>query len=84
VLGSAIHLVYLAGDYPALARLRPVPLFETGEAVGAGAFVVLGLAAAGVLPPMNAAVGLEVGCALVLVLAKFFEQALLIRKEGGT
>lgn len=83
VLGSAIHLVYLAGDYPALARLRPVRLFETGEAVGAGAFVVLGLAAAGALPPMNAVVGLEVACALVLVLAKFFEQALLIRKGAG-
>jgi multicomponent Na+:H+ antiporter subunit B len=82
VLGSAIHLVYLAGDYPALARLRPVPLFETGEALGAGAFVVLGLAAAGAIPEMNAVVGLEVGCALVLVLAKFFEQALLIREEA--
>lgn len=82
VLGTAVHLIYLTGDYPALARLRPVPAFELGEALGAGAFVLLGLAAAGLVPPMNAAVGLEVGCAVVLVLARFFEQALLVRKEG--
>jgi multicomponent Na+:H+ antiporter subunit B len=79
ILGTAIHLIYLAGDYPALARLRPIAGFEVVEAVAAGAFVALGLAAAGLIPPMNAAVGLEVGCALVLVLAKFFEQALLVR-----
>ncbi|MCO5997157.1 MnhB domain-containing protein [Actinoallomurus rhizosphaericola] len=88
VLGTALHLLYLTGDYPALARLRPVPVFETAEALGAGAFVVLGLAGAGLLIPMNSVVGLEVGCAFVLVLAKFFEQALLVRtdeagKEGS-
>jgi multicomponent Na+:H+ antiporter subunit B len=82
VLGSAIHLVYLAGDYPALARVRPVPMFETGEAVAAGAFVVLALAAAGQVIAMNAVVGAEVGCAVVLVLAKFFEQALLVRRDA--
>jgi multicomponent Na+:H+ antiporter subunit B len=82
ILGTAIHLIYLAGDYPALARLRPIPVFEIGEAVAAGAFVTIGLVAAGLIPPMNAAVGFEVGCALVLVLAKFFEQALLVRGEA--
>jgi multicomponent Na+:H+ antiporter subunit B len=81
VLGTALHLIYLTGDYPALARLRPVPAFEIGEAIGAGAFVVLALAAAGLVIPMNAVVGLEVGCAVVLVLSKFFEQALLVRME---
>jgi hypothetical protein len=30
---------------------------------------------------MNAMVGLEVGCAVVLVLSKFFEQALLVHTE---
>ncbi|MDN3357961.1 MnhB domain-containing protein [Actinomadura sp. DC4] len=79
VLGSAIHLIYLAGDYPALARVRPIPMFESGEAVAAGAFVLLALAAAGQVTAMSAAVGLEVGCAVVLVLAKFFEQALPVR-----
>lgn len=82
VLGSAIHLIYLAGDYPALARVRPLPMFESGEAVAAGAFVLLGLAVTGHVTAMNAAVGLEVGCAVVLVLAKFFEQALLVRTNS--
>jgi multicomponent Na+:H+ antiporter subunit B len=80
VLGSAIHLIYLAGDYPALARIRPIPMFESGEAVAACVFVLLALAFAGQVTAMNAAVGLEVGCAVVLALAKFFEQALLVRK----
>ncbi|MFB9833239.1 MnhB domain-containing protein [Actinoallomurus acaciae] len=81
VLGGAIHLVYLAGDYPALARLRPVPMFEVGEALAAGVFVVLALWFAGQVKAMNAVVGLEVGCAFVLTLARFFEQALLVRKD---
>lgn len=81
VLGSAIHLIYLAGDYPALARIRPIPVFEAGEALAAGVFVVLALGFAGQVKAMNAVVGLEVGCAVVLALAKFFEQALLVRKE---
>ncbi|MFC6886424.1 MnhB domain-containing protein [Actinomadura yumaensis] len=90
VLGTAIHLIYLAGDYPALRRLRPVPLFEVGEAVAAGAFVAFGLTASAVVaqergthsvPALNAAVGVEVGCAVVLVLARFFEQALMV--HGG-
>ncbi|TDB75701.1 sodium:proton antiporter, partial [Actinomadura sp. KC216] len=87
VLGTAIHLLYLAGDYPALQRLRPLPLFETAEAVAAAVFVALvlaaaGWAAAGRVPALNGAVGAEVGCALVLLLGKFFEQALLIRDTG--
>jgi multicomponent Na+:H+ antiporter subunit B len=82
ILGSAIHLIYLSGDYPALARIRPIPVFEAGEALAAGAFVVLALGFAGQVTAMNAVVGLEVGCAVVLVLAKFFEQALLVRKDA--
>jgi multicomponent Na+:H+ antiporter subunit B len=82
VLGSAIHLIYLAGDYPALARVRPVPMFESGEAVAAGAFVLLAVAVTGHVTAMNAAVGLEVGCAVVLVLARFFDQALLVRTSS--
>lgn len=82
VLGSAIHLVYLAGDYPSLARVRPLPLFEGAEALAAAAFVVLGLGYAGQVTAMNAAVGLEVGCAMVLVLAKFFERALIVRSAS--
>ncbi|TDC76389.1 MnhB domain-containing protein [Actinomadura sp. 7K507] len=87
VLGTAIHLLYLAGDYPALQRLRPIPLFESAEAVAAAAFAVLALAAAGQaaagrVPALNTAVGVEVGCAMVLLLGRFFQQALLVR-DGG-
>jgi multicomponent Na+:H+ antiporter subunit B len=46
VLATGIHLLYLAGDYSALERLRPLPVFDIGEAIGAGAFVVVGIAAA--------------------------------------
>lgn len=51
VLATGLHLLYLGGDYPALERLRPVGLFDIGEALAAGAFAVLalaGLAVAGV------------------------------------
>jgi multicomponent Na+:H+ antiporter subunit B len=44
VLGTAVHLLYLAGQYPALERVRSVPLYDAGEAVGTAAFVALGLA----------------------------------------
>lgn len=88
VLGTAVHLLYLAGDYRALERLRPIPLLESAEAVAAAAFVLLALAAAGQaaagrVPALNTAVGAEVGCALVLLLGKFFDQALLVRGTGS-
>lgn len=44
VLGTGLHVVYLAGRYQALQRARPLPVFEWGEALGAGAFACLGLA----------------------------------------
>jgi multicomponent Na+:H+ antiporter subunit B len=89
VLGTAVHLLYLAGDYPALQRLRPIPLLESAEALAAAAFVLLALAAAGQaatgrVPALNAAVGAEVGCALVLLLGKFFDRTLLVHDTGGT
>jgi multicomponent Na+:H+ antiporter subunit B len=43
VLATGLHLMYVAGSYPALRRLRPVSWYEYAEALGAGAFVVLGL-----------------------------------------
>jgi multicomponent Na+:H+ antiporter subunit B len=45
VLATGLHLVYIAGQYRTLERLRPTILFETGEAVGEAAFVCIGLAA---------------------------------------
>ncbi|MFV2172929.1 MnhB domain-containing protein [Actinomadura sp. LOL_016] len=82
VLGTAVHLLYLAGDYPALRRLRPLPLFEAAEALAAAAFVGVALAAAGLIPLLNTLVAAEVGCALVLLIAQFFERALLVRDPG--
>ncbi|MCE3553271.1 sodium:proton antiporter [Pseudonocardia sp. RS11V-5] len=44
VLGTGLHLLYLAGGFRALERLRAVPPFEVGEAVGTAAFVAVGIA----------------------------------------
>jgi multicomponent Na+:H+ antiporter subunit B len=44
VLGTGLHLLYVAGRYRALERVRPVSVFEWGEALGAGAFACLGIA----------------------------------------
>lgn len=46
VLGTGIHLLYVAGSYRALERVRPVAVFEYGEALGAGAFACFGVATA--------------------------------------
>lgn len=46
VVGTGIHLLYVAGSYRALERARPVGLAELGEAVGAGAFACMGIAGA--------------------------------------
>ncbi|QKW36328.1 sodium:proton antiporter [Actinomadura sp. NAK00032] len=89
VLGTAVHLLYLAGDYPALRRLRPVAPLESAEAAAAAAFTLLALAAAGQaatgrVPALNGAVGAEVGCALVVLVATFFDQALLVHGTART
>jgi multicomponent Na+:H+ antiporter subunit B len=103
VLGTAVHLLYLTGDYRALERLRPVPLYAGGEAVGTAAFATIGLAgmiaagaflanalpfgtfgsllSAGTVPLLNMAVGVEVASGVVVLLAVFFEQALLVRSS---
>lgn len=104
VLATGIHVAYLAGDIRALDRLRSQSLYEVTEALGATAFVAVGLSvlatgaaflenvlplgsmgdllSAGTVPLLNVAVGVEVGSALVLILARFLEQALLIRESG--
>lgn len=43
ILGSGIHLLYVAGTYRLLERTRPVRPFEWTEAIGAGAFACLGI-----------------------------------------
>lgn len=46
VLGTGIHLLYVAGSYGALERARPTRVAEWGEALGAGAFAAFGIATA--------------------------------------
>ncbi|PZS40507.1 MAG: sodium:proton antiporter [Pseudonocardiales bacterium] len=105
ILATGLHLVYLAGDYPALRWLQTNRIFEVSEAAGAAGYVLLGLAglaatgaflynvmpygqlgqlaSAGTVPLLNAAVGIEVGSGVVLLLAEFLEQTLVLREPGG-
>lgn len=45
ILATALLLVYLAGTYRRMRRIGPVTVVELGEAVGAGGFVLVGVAA---------------------------------------
>jgi multicomponent Na+:H+ antiporter subunit B len=45
VLASAFMLVYLSGEFLAFRRLSPVAMLDGAEALGAGAFVAIGLSA---------------------------------------
>jgi multicomponent Na+:H+ antiporter subunit B len=44
VLAAGLHLLYITGSFRALDRLRPVNVFDIGEALGAAAFAGIGLA----------------------------------------
>lgn len=44
VVGTGIHLVYVAGSYPALRRVRPLAWCEITEAAAAATFVLVGIA----------------------------------------
>jgi multicomponent Na+:H+ antiporter subunit B len=46
VLGTGVHLLYVAGSYRALERIRPLPVFDLGEALGTGVFACFGIATA--------------------------------------
>lgn len=101
ILATGLHLAYLAADYRALARLRPVTVLETADALSAGAFAGLGLlglaagvayltntlplgtfgqlSSGGLVPVLNAVVGIEVGSGIVVLLARFLDQAIDIQ-----
>jgi multicomponent Na+:H+ antiporter subunit B len=105
VLAGGIHVLYVAGSYQALERVRPVHLFEHGEAIGAASFACLGIAgivtsmaflanivpygtfgqlfSAGTVPLFNGAVGLEVASGVVVLLAKFLDQAILLGPDAS-
>lgn len=106
VAATSLHLLYLGADYRALERVRPVGLYETGDAIATSAYVVTGLAgligsgaflantlphgtfntlsSGGTVPLLNAAVGMEVACAVVVLLARFLDQAVEIEEADGT
>ncbi|MGV9456248.1 hydrogen gas-evolving membrane-bound hydrogenase subunit E [Streptomyces sp. NPDC003635] len=107
VAATALHLLYLGADYRALERVRPVGLFEVGDALAVSAYLVTGLAcligagsflantllpygtfntlsSGGTVPLLNAAVGMEVACAVVVLLARFLDQAVEIEEDNGT
>ena len=44
ILATGVLLIYLAGEYDHLKGLYPTSFVEAGEAIGAGAYVVIGLA----------------------------------------
>ncbi|MEU4672361.1 MnhB domain-containing protein [Amycolatopsis sp. NPDC023774] len=44
VLATGWHLLYLAGSYPALLKLRPLDTLEYAEAAATAAYVLVGLA----------------------------------------
>jgi multicomponent Na+:H+ antiporter subunit B len=46
VLGTGIHLLYVAGSYRSLEKVRPLPVFDYGEALGTGVFACYGVATA--------------------------------------
>lgn len=100
ILASGIHLLYVAGSYQTLDKLRPLRWFEHGEALGAAAFACLGIAgaattmgflanliplgrfgqlfSAGTVPLLNGAVGIEVASGVIVLIAKFLDQAILL------
>jgi multicomponent Na+:H+ antiporter subunit B len=109
MLATGLHLLYVAGRFRSLERLRPLPVFEVGEAVGTAAFAAAGFAgiavagsflaeflprgsfetllSAGTVPLLNVAVGIAVGSGGMVMLAQFFQQVFLVRRdasEGGS
>jgi multicomponent Na+:H+ antiporter subunit B len=106
VAATALHLLYIAVDYRALERIRPVGVYEVADAAGEGAYLVVGvagllagsaflantllpygtfntLASGGTVPLLNAAIGMEVACAVIVLLARFLDQAVEIEEEDG-
>lgn len=43
IIATGIHLLFLAGDYQALKRVRPLPLVDVDDVVGAVGFIAVGL-----------------------------------------
>ncbi|MET7796365.1 MnhB domain-containing protein [Streptomyces decoyicus] len=104
VVATSLHLLYIAVDYRALERIRPVGMYEVADAAGEAAYLLVGAAAlltgaafqanflpygtfntlssGGTVPLLNAAIGVEVACGVVVLLARFLDQAVQIESEG--
>ncbi|MGX1547331.1 MnhB domain-containing protein [Streptomyces adustus] len=109
VLATALHLAYVAADYRALKKLRPLTLLDVADSLAAASYTLVGLASliiggaflknvlplgsfnqitsGGTVPVLNAAVGVEVACGLIVLLAHFLDQAVELtdprpRKNG--
>ncbi|MFI0789249.1 MnhB domain-containing protein [Streptomyces lydicus] len=103
VVATSLHLLYIAIDYRALERIRPVGLYEVADAAGEAGYLLLGAAAlltgaafltnflpygtfntlssGGTVPLLNAAIGVEVAAGIVVLLARFLDQAVEIVSE---
>lgn len=104
VLATALHLAYVAADYGALKRLRPLTVLDVTDSLAAASFTLVGLAgliaggaflqnvlplgtfnqitSGGTVPVLNAAVGVEVACGLIALLAHFLDQAVELTDPG--
>ncbi|MFG2647851.1 MnhB domain-containing protein [Streptomyces sp. NPDC048436] len=104
IVATSVHLLYIGVDYRALERIRPVWLYEVGDAVGEAAYLLVGvggliggvaflantlpygtfntLASGGTVPLLNLAVGIEVACAVVVLVSRFLDQAVEITPDG--
>ncbi|MFG2401232.1 MnhB domain-containing protein [Streptomyces lydicus] len=100
VVATSLHLLYIAIDYRALERIRPVGLYEVADATGEAGYLLIGAAAlltgaafltnflpygtfntlssGGTVPLLNAAIGVEVAAGIVVLLARFLDQAVEI------
>jgi len=108
ILATGLHLLYVTGSYRALDRLRPLGIYDAGEAFGAAVFAGLGLAgiivagsflaniiptgtfgqlpSSGTVAVLNGAVGVEVACGVVVLLAHFLQQDIILaarRERAG-
>ena len=104
ILGAAVLLVYLAGEFVMTRWLEPGTLMEVLHAAGAAGLALLALGglmaggayfhnflytgttgllnSGGIIPLGNAAVGLEVMGATLLLASELLEQTLIV-KDGG-
>jgi multicomponent Na+:H+ antiporter subunit B len=103
VLAGGVHLLYLAGSYAALQRLRPQAWAPRVEAAAGVALVVVGLvglaagpgflanvlrtgslgafASSGTVLAVNVVIGVAVGAGLVVLLAQFLRQELVVVED---